>query len=349
MRLTAIIVVRVAVVFSVVALCCVGTVELLFSAGVLDSSSRPPMFLVVCAFGVAVGVLVAHTLVRNAVEPMVEIGEAMQKVSSGDFSVELSRTSNVREINEMARSFTSMVRELASIETLRSDFVANVSHEFKTPLAAIEGYATLLQTPGLTPQKHDAYVAHILHSTQRLSELTGNVLLLSRIESQGIVPQFQRYSLDEQLREAVLAFESVWTRRAIEFDVDLDEVDCYGSAELMAFVWHNLVGNAVKFVPDGGHVRVSLRRMGGAARVEVADDGPGMTPEVQGRVFEKFYQGDVSHATQGSGLGLALVERVVHLHGGSVQVDSVPGEGATFTVTVPLVARGASDAADTEA
>lgn len=335
-RFTVLVVTRVMAVCSIVALASFVAVGSLFGLGVLDGDDHAPMFLVVGTVFVLVGVLVARTVIREGIEPMAEIGEAMGRVATGDFSVSLHRTSHAREIEEMIRSFELMVRELASIETLRTDFVANVSHEFKTPLAAIEGYATLLQSPGLSPEKRADYAAHILHNTRRLSELTSNILLLSRLDNKGIPPAFETFSLDEQLRETILSLEPVWSQRSVELDVDLDEVDCRGNAELWSIAWRNLVGNAVKFAPEGGEVRVTLRRAGAWARVEVQDNGPGMSPEVQAHIFEKFYQGDTSRAAQGNGLGLALVERVVALHDARISVASEPGRGAAFVVLLPL-------------
>lgn len=335
-RLVALIALRALAACSVVNLVGVVAVGALFALGVLGRVDHVLLLLVMGVTCVLVGALMVRTVIRDGIAPMAEIGEAMRRVATGDFSVTLHCKSRVREIEEMTHSFELMVRELAGIETLRTDFVANVSHEFKTPLAAIEGYATLLQSPGLPPERRDDYVAHILHNTRRLSGLTGNILLLSRLDSTGIPPVFEPFSLDEQLREVILSFEHVWSRKPVELDVDLDEVTCRGNAELWSIAWRNLVGNALKFAPEGGEVRVTMRRLEGWARVEVQDNGPGMGPEVQAHIFEKFYQGDASRAAQGSGLGLALVERVVALHGARITVASEPGRGATFTVLLPL-------------
>ena len=286
--------------------------------------------------GVVISGFLARALTDKVLAPILEISEATKRVAKGDFHIELKRASRAEEVNEMARNFLLMAQELSGIETFRTDFISNVSHEFKTPLSAIEGYAVLLQNPALSQEKREFYLGKILHNTRRLSSLTGNILQLSRLENQEIMPQPERFSLDEQLRQVILTFEDTWTQKGLDLDISLDSVDCTGHRDLLAQVWQNLIGNAVKFTPCGGSVGVHLRNDGTCARIQVTDSGPGMSAEVQARIFEKFYQGDSSRSQSGNGLGLTLVKRIVDLHQGSIQVSSQEGKGASFTVTLPV-------------
>lgn len=218
---------------------------------------------------------------------------------------------------------------------LRNDFVENVSHEFKTPLTAIEGYTTLLQKPDLSEEKRLEYTRRILVNTQRLNALTGNILLLSRLENQQMQVRRERYCLDEQLRECILLLEDDWSSKEIELDIDLTDCEITANRDLLAQVWQNVIGNAVKFTPRGGKISVALRQSDTGAEVAVADNGCGMTGEQQRHMFEKFYQGDRSRSTQGNGLGLALAKRIVDLHGGTIQVQSAPDQGTKMTISIP--------------
>lgn len=274
---------------------------------------------------------------RRIIAPVTEIGEAAKRVAQGDFDVELRRPSSVREVQDLADNFTAMTRELAQTELLRSDFVSNVSHEFKTPLAAIEGYAALLESPGLTDERRAQCIEKIASNARRLSSLTDNVLRLSKLEREAVLGDVREFSLDEQIRACVLLLDDVWCERGIEVDVELEDVRLRGDEDLLAHVWTNLLGNAAKFAPDGGgRVSVRLRTDDAFAEVTVADNGPGMDEQTQRRAFEKFYQGDTSHAGEGNGLGLPLAKRIVELHCGTLAATSTPGQGAAFTARVPL-------------
>lgn len=314
---------------------------LLFRLGILSGPNRGIVFFVVAAVSVLVGTVLSKYAGRHPLSAISAMSEATKEVAKGNFDVELDEGSPIEELRDMAHSFNRMTKELAGTELLRSDFVENVSHEFKTPLSAIEGYATLLQKPGLSEEKRAEYTGKILYNTRRLSTLTSNILLLSRLENQELDIPRETFCLDEQLREVILSQEEGWAGKDLELEVDLDSADYRGNRDLLAQVWQNLLGNAVKFVPERGLVRVLLRREENRLRVSVADTGPGMSGEVQRRVFEKFYQGDPSRASQGNGLGLALAKRVVDLHGGEIIVSSKEGKGTTFTVYLPLDAAGA--------
>ena len=309
----------------------------LFRLGLLevDPFGRRIPILLLSLASLLLGTVIALYVGRLIVRPVQNISEAFDELSSGNFDVKVPENERLREIREMAQHFNAMTHDLSHIETLRSDFVANVSHEFKTPIAAIEGYATLLQNPGLSPEKHDRYVEKILENSRRLSNLSGNVLMLSKLENQEIVSGKSEFRLDEQLRRCVLLLEGKWAEKNIEFDMELPKLSYYGSEPLLSQVWINLLDNAIKHSPDGGVIQIGIRQTDGLITVTLSDRGDGMSEEVQKHIFEKFYQGDPSHKAEGSGLGLALVKRIIELCRGTVSVESSPGNGAAFFVSLP--------------
>ena len=273
---------------------------------------------------------------RMVDRPVKIILDAAEKVMEGDFSV---RIDSVKEFagetgfNEIIKCFNKMTAELAGTETLRTDFIANVSHELKTPLAVIGNYATMLQSPGLSEAEKNEYAKAISQSSRRLAQLITNILKLNKLENQQIFPQKTEFDLGEQLCESLLQFEDVWEKKNLEIETDIeDDVRIRADAELLSLVWNNLISNAVKFTPEGGTITVRLHTEGDFVTVSVRDTGCGMKPEVGQHIFEKFYQGDTSHATQGNGLGLALVKRVMDILNGEIGVQSIYGQGSTFTV-----------------
>ncbi len=280
--------------------------------------------------------MITAFLGRLLLSPLAKISGAFSEVAKGNFSVRLDETSRIDEIYTTSHSFNVMVQELGTIETLRSDFIANVSHEFKTPLTAIEGYATLLQEPGISETQRREYTERIIFNTSRLTTLTGNILLLSKIENQNIPTAVQEYSLDEQIRQTLLMLEKKWNDKEIELDIELDETNIVSCESLLLHVWLNLFSNAIKFSPQKGKVSVTLTKDDINARVVVKDSGPGMDESTISHIFEKFYQGDNSHRAEGNGLGLALVQRILDLCRGKVSVVSEPGKGSEFIVTLPL-------------
>lgn len=308
---------------------------LLFRTGALESQPREITLIVFAVVSVIVGMIFSRFAARRPISTIVEISEATKTIAKGNFDVELNENIRVTEIQTMAHNFNLMTRELASTEILRNDFIENVSHEFKTPLASIEGYVTLLQRKGLSEEKRREYTDRILFNTKRLSALTGNILLLSRLENQEIEIKKESYSLDEQLREIILMYESQWSEKKLDLDIDLDSVICCGNKDLLAQVWQNLIGNAIKFVSDGGRIRVLLRQKQNSIEISVVDNGSGMSEDVMNRIYEKFYQGDTSRSSSGNGLGLTLAKRIVALHNGTISVSSKEGKGTAFTVAIP--------------
>lgn len=308
---------------------------ILFRTGAWGSQPREITLIVFAVVSVIGGMIFSRFAARRPIGTIVEISDATKEIAKGNFDVRLNEDIRITEIQTMAHNFNVMTKELANTELLRNDFIENVSHEFKTPLAAIEGYVTLLQRKGLPEEKRNEYTDRILFNTKRLSALTGNILLLSRLENQEIEIKKESYSLDEQLREIILMYESQWSMKNLDLDIDLDPVVCCGNKDLLAQVWQNLIGNAIKFVSDGGRVRILLRQKQNSIEVSVVDNGPGMTADVMDRVYEKFYQGDASRSSSGNGLGLTLAKRIVDLHHGTIHASSKAGAGTTFTVTIP--------------
>lgn len=270
--------------------------------------------------------------------PIRRILQATQQLTRGDFSVRIQPLHGLERMNGFDRiiaDFNKMAEELSSIETLRTDFIASVSHEIKTPLAVMQNYATLLQTPNLTAEQRVEYAGAIADAAGRLSDLITNILRLSKLENQNIFPAVASYNLGEQLRECVLALEDLWEQKNLQLDIAIDDVQVEADEELLTLVWNNLLSNAIKFTDNGGTIAVSVIETEQWAMVSIADTGCGISAEVGRRIFEKFYQGDSSHATQGNGLGLALVKRIVDIIGGEISVESAVGVGSTFTVRLP--------------
>ena len=268
--------------------------------------------------------------------PVKRIQEGIDKIIGGDFHTEIKylyHEGSDNEFDQIISGLNKMAKELGSVETLRTDFISNVSHEMKTPLAVIQNYGTLLQTPDLPKEKRVEYAKAINDQTRRMSSLITNILKLNKLENQQIYPNMQKYDLGEQLCECMLSFESDWERKDIEIDADIaEDVIVNADPEMLSLVWNNLLSNAIKFTEAGGKVGLYLRTEGNQAIVSVSDTGCGMSAETGRNIFHKFYQGDTSHATQGNGLGLALVKRVIDISGATISVSSKLGEGSTFTV-----------------
>ncbi len=267
--------------------------------------------------------------------PVKQIIAAAEKIMQGDFSVRVPpiHGAGAEGFNQIGDAINKMAAELSGTETLRTDFIANVSHELKTPLAVMGNYASMLQRPGITEEEKNEYAKAISEASRRLAQLITNILKLNKLENQQIFPQTEEFDLGEQLCSCLLQFEDAWERKDLNIETDIaDDIRIRSDSELLSLVWNNLISNAVKFTPEGGTIRVSLKEVDNRVVVSVSDTGCGMKPETGMHIFEKFYQGDTSHATQGNGLGLALVKRVMDILNGEIGVQSVYGQGSTFTV-----------------
>ena len=305
-----------------------------FLRDVLHLQWEPPMVVEFIGICLLVGILLTSQLSKFFFNPIKKLRKAMDQVAEGDFSVRLEEESSSKEIMEIYTGFNLMAHELSSTEILQTDFVSNVSHEFKTPINAIEGYSTLLQDSDNLDNDQREYIDKILFNTQRLSSLVGSILLLSKLENQQIPSHQVEYRLDEQVRQSIVALEPAWEQKDIEFDVELDRVSYLGNEPMMRHVWDNLVSNAIKFSPNGGTVKIHLAKKLKRLIFTVEDQGPGLSEEAQKHIFDKFYQADASHKQEGNGLGLALVKRILTIEKGQITAENIPEGGCRFTVTL---------------
>jgi len=288
--------------------------------------------------GTILSIVFSHILVR----PMNQLIDATHKVAKGDFSVRVEPTDSHDELGQLVGSFNEMTKELGSNEMFKKDFINSFSHEFKTPIVSIRGFARQLERDDITDEERREYAGIIARESERLANMSSNILLLTKLENQQIMPDVTVYRLDEQLREAILLLEKEWGDKELELDLELPDTNICANEEMMSHVWINIIGNAVKFSEKGGILRVCCALRGNTVRVEIADSGVGMDEETQRRIFEKFYQGETSgsaspsHSTAGNGLGLPLARRIVELSSGRIEVKSAPGEGSVFTVELPV-------------
>ena len=309
---------------------------IMIQTGTVEDMHPILFFIIFSIMCIIIGSTLAEISGKRMFSPIIKVSEASKAVAKGDFSIRLDESKiRAKEVCIMAKNFNFMVDELQNNELFKNDFIENVSHEFKTPLSSIEGYVTLLQDTSLDEETKLMYINHIISNTKRLASLSDNILLLSRLEHQEIASKKIRYSLDEQLREVILLFESLWSTKNVELDIDLDTIDFYGNPELLSQVWQNIIGNAIKFVSQNGIIRIILRETSSTIKLEIVDNGIGMTEETKKRIYEKFYQADTSRSVSGNGLGLTLAKRIVDLHKGTITVSSKESKGTTFTIQLP--------------
>lgn len=284
------------------------------------------------ALGTVLIVLASITVAR----PIKHISNASKKVAEGDFSVQLEPKGS-GEIRELTENFNSMIRGLSANEYLHKEFVSNISHEFNTPITSLKGYAKLLKSDSLTPEQREEYADIVIAESDRLSRLSADLLRLSELENKGLSPERKEFSLDEQIRSAVILLQQSWENKALSLDVDLPEVSFAGDEALLFQLWVNLISNAVRYTENGGEIRISLSKGETVVTVSVSDNGMGMTKEEMENVFRRFYKADKSRSSRGTGLGLAIAKKIAELHGGDITVSGAVGEGSTFTVTLPVL------------
>ncbi len=270
--------------------------------------------------------------------PVTRILEALSKITAGDFSVRIKPLHKKRAFNEydlIIEDINKMASELSSIDTLKTDFISNVSHEIKTPLAVIHNYSAILQNTNLSEQERTEYAQRLQAASKKLGDLISGILKLNKLENQQIFPENKKFNLSEQLCQALIIYEKEWEEKELDIVTELDDsIVVEGDEELLLTVWSNLISNAVKFTEKGKKITVRLCSQDNNAIVSITDSGCGMTKETTARIFEKFYQGDTSHATEGNGLGLALVKRIIDITKSEIIVESEPGKGSTFTVKI---------------
>ncbi|WP_066503777.1 HAMP domain-containing sensor histidine kinase [Abyssisolibacter fermentans] len=281
---------------------------------------------------VNVELLCPYLLVRQLVKPLEKLNRASAKLAKGEFNVNLDYSGKISEMQQVFLNFKTMTEDLSSIETLRSDFVSNVSHEFKTPLTAIEGYATLLQNPDMSPEEIVENTNRILYNTKRLSSLIGNILMLNKLDNQTLQPEITTYRLDEQILQILLQQENVWNVKALDFELNLKEITFSGPEMLLYHVWSNLISNAVKYSLHSGTIEISLTSVENKIIFSIHDNGIGIASSDMQHIFEKFYQADTSHKSDGNGLGLAQVKKILDITGNQISVKSELGKGCTFNV-----------------
>lgn len=273
-------------------------------------------------------------------EPTLKLCQAAQKVASGDFTVRLEkeprRDGKKDEFDVLYEDFNVMVSELASTEIMKNDFISTVSHEFKTPAAVIQNYVELLQSGNLSEAERRQYLDRVHDAAARLSRMITNILYINRLEHQKIRPTSKPFNLSESIAASILDFDQKLEEKNIDLQVDMDEdLEIPGDEQLLRLVWTNLLSNAVKFTPAGGQITVRMQKCAEGAVVSISDNGCGIDAKSLNHIFDKFYQADTSHSTEGNGLGLALVKKIVDLSGGTIHADSAPGKGMTFTVNLP--------------
>jgi len=292
------------------------------------------IILAMLAFSFLLGVAIAAFFSKKALNPLRRIIDATRKVAHGDFNVSVE-AKGIEELEELSDSFNKMTHELSSIETLRSDFINNFSHELKTPIASIRGFAKLLKEGDLTDDEKQEYLGIIISESERLSNLSTSVLNLSKYESMEIVTEKAPFCVDEQIRRVVVMTEAKWSEKNLDINIDMEEVYLSGNADLLQQVWINLLDNALKFTDLNGRIEIKLTDSGGFVVFVIRDNGRGVSKEATPHIFDKFYQEDDSHNQKGNGLGLSIVKRIVELHGGTVEVESNLNSGSTFTVILP--------------
>ena len=291
------------------------------------------LLLVVAVAAVAVLITIMS---RSTTNPIRELSRAAKEIAGGNYDVTVPERDRVEEFGELERNFNLMTAELRANEYLRKDFISSVSHQLKTPLSILNGYAQLLAGGGLSAEEECEYSQTIAQESDRLVGLIDDMLRLSRIDHREIQRKAEIFPLGEQLRRAVLQLEPRWSAAGLNVSADIPDFDYTGDSELLYQVWVNLLENAVKFTPAGGRIGVSLAAAENAATVTVWDTGCGMDEDTLPRIFEQFYQGDTDRRGDGCGLGLALCKRIVELHGGAISAESRPGEGSRFTVSLPV-------------
>jgi signal transduction histidine kinase len=315
-----------------------GIAYLLFKLELMDALWRTPFTAVF--FSLLFATLIALPLMLGMNKlffgPINELIAANRKVAQGDFSVSVSTNRVSEEVRSLIDSFNQMSKELASIELFRKDFINNFSHEFKTPISSIHGFAKQLQKDDLSTEQRAEYTNIIIAESDRLVNLSQNVLVLSKLENDTISDTKTQFSLDEQIRKCILANQLHWEAKELRMQIDLEKISCINYEDILAQLWQNLLDNAIKFSYQHGIIAVQAKQIGNLIEVSIDDQGQGMDEETRAHIFDRFYQGDISHATEGTGLGLTIAKRIVELAGGKINVSSSSDVGTKFVVVLPL-------------
>ena len=315
---------------------------ILYTLDFIPSAALTPLILpVIVIFScMVIGTILALFVGKLFINPLRRLIAANEEIRQGNFRVRMSEQTAIGELSNLMHSFNSMAGELEATELFRNDFINSFSHEFKTPIVSIRGFARQLQKDNeahtLTDEQRKEYTDIIAYEADRLARLSSNILTLTKFENQQIVTDKTEFYLDEQIRRTVLLLEKEWTAREITIDLELDEIKYHFNEEMLAQMWLNLIGNAIKFSHIGGTVLVRCQKERECICVEIADSGEGMDEETLHKIFDKFYQGDTSHRSEGNGLGLSVVKRIAELANADITVRSEPGKGTVFSVKLPL-------------
>lgn len=314
-------------------------VTIVVSAVLTDGESSIIQLISALVASLLLGALLSIIVTNIFLKPLNLLIAATKNIRNGDFTstelVSWKEKYTLSELNQLIRAFNDMNEELNANEIFHKDFISNFSHEFKTPLVSIKGFAQQLYDGNLPPEQQKEFSRIILEEADFLSKLSTDTLLLTKLESQYIITERTEYSLDEQLRSCMLSLEPAWSSKNIEIDMDLSEITIYRNESILNHVWSNLIDNAIKFTPENGKITVTSKESKNGIVVSVSDTGCGIPEDKIPFIFEKFYQCDGSRSTKGNGLGLSLVKRIVDLCGGDISVTSVIGKGTAFTVTIP--------------
>lgn len=291
------------------------------------------LIIITLIFCVIIGSILMFLVTKRIVNPIKYISDVTKEVSKGNFDISIDYESD-DEIGVLAKNFNIMISELKNMEYLRKDFISNVSHEFKTPIASIQGFVELLKNQDIPREKVNEYIDIIIEESERLSKLTSNMLKISRLDNQSISNKKEKFSLDEQIRKSILLLEDKWEAKLLDIDINLQDTIFYGDKELIEVIWINILDNAIKFSNLNGKISIKLENLLEYVVVEIADNGIGMSEEEKLRVFEKFYQGDSSRRNEGSGLGLSIVKKIIDICEGNIEIESELGIGTKFKVVL---------------
>jgi len=290
------------------------------------------LIFVIPLTSIIIGTIISLITSRRVLKPLNELINATKEIAKGNFSVQVVNNHNCGELGDLISSFNDMVRQLNGVEMLHRDFINNFSHEFKTPIISIRGFATQLKNSTLTNEEREEYADIIIRESERLTNMSTNILILDKLENQVIVSNKTKFSLDEQLRNCILLLEKQWESKNLDLQIDLSEVTIFNNEEMLEQVWLNLIGNAIKYSPENSKLTIECYKNGSEIKIKIIDSGIGMTDEVMAHIFDKFYQGDLAHKSEGNGLGLSIAKRILDLCDGKISVKSKLNKGSTFTV-----------------
>ncbi|WP_253203710.1 HAMP domain-containing sensor histidine kinase [Clostridium estertheticum] len=311
----------------------------MYSAGIFAIPALAPIIsqLIALFVSIVIGTSISAVASENILKPLNQLIKATKVVSTGDFSVRVQELSSRSEIADLLRNFNHMTEELGSIEMFRNDFINNFSHEFKTPIVSIRGFAKQLKNDNLSTVKRKEYTDIIINESERLTNMSANILVLTKFENQRIITDQTEYELDEQIRNCIILLENQWSRKNIQINLNLDTIKIYGNIEMLSHLWINLIENAIKNSKDNGNITIECHETLDDIAFKISNDGNGMDDNTLKHIFDKFYQGDRSHTSPGNGLGLSIVKRIVELSSGEIAVESKLNQDTTFTIKLPKI------------